>query len=290
MVLETVRDILVAAVLAGATRVLDVRRTGTIGAVYKDATELVTEADRASDEAILSVFAAGFGGLDPSIAFHLEESGVTGTTGLRWAGADPLDGTGHFAAGGTFYVVQAHFIDNGVPVAGVIFQPEAFLPFSETDACLGRIVYATRGGGVFVRRTTFTGNGFDLGELRRVSAPRPARRQTIVACVPFSGKMSERERALALKVHASGLLGSTTGTGSAGGNALMVLFGGHEAYANFGAGEDLDLAPAQVIAEEAGLTVWGPDRRPPVWHVRKQPFIIALDEDVANRILSAAGL
>ena len=37
MVLETVRDILVAAVLARATRVLDVRRTGTIGAVYKDA-------------------------------------------------------------------------------------------------------------------------------------------------------------------------------------------------------------------------------------------------------------
>jgi len=70
---------------------------------------------------------------------------------------------------------------------------------------------------------------------------------------------------------------------------MMVLFGGQDVYANFGAGDDLDLAPPQLIAEEAGLTVWGPDRRSPVWHVRKQPFIVAPSPRIAELFLSAAG-
>jgi 3'-phosphoadenosine 5'-phosphosulfate (PAPS) 3'-phosphatase len=71
---------------------------------------------------------------------------------------------------------------------------------------------------------------------------------------------------------------------------MMIVFGGQDVYANFGAGEELDLAPPQVIAEEAGLTVWGFDRRPPVWHVRKQPFVVARSPEMAERFLSAAGL
>ena len=59
-------------------------------------------------------------------------------------------------------------------------------------------------------------------------------------------------------------------------------------YANFGAGEDLDLIPPQVIAHEAGLTVWGLDRKLPVWHVRKQPFIVAPNDEIAERFLQAA--
>jgi 3'-phosphoadenosine 5'-phosphosulfate (PAPS) 3'-phosphatase len=71
---------------------------------------------------------------------------------------------------------------------------------------------------------------------------------------------------------------------------MMAIFGGHEVYANFGAGDDLDLAPGQVIALEAGLTVWGSDRRPPVWHVRKQTVIVAPDDEIADQFLRAAGL
>jgi hypothetical protein len=80
------------------------------------------------------------------------------------------------------------------------------------------------------------------------------------------------------------------GTGNAGGNALMVIFGGQDVYANLGAGEELALAPPQVIAEEVGLTVWSPDRRPPVWRVRKTPVVFAPDPETAERFLSAAGL
>jgi 3'-phosphoadenosine 5'-phosphosulfate (PAPS) 3'-phosphatase len=108
--------------------------------------------------------------------------------------------------------------------------------------------------------------------------------------VPVTTKMTAAERALALRVHDSGLVGATTAAGNAGGNVLMIVFGGQDVYANFGAGEELDLAPPQVIAEEAGLTVWTTTRRPPVWTTRKQPFIVAPDPATAERFLHAAGL
>jgi hypothetical protein len=102
--------------------------------------------------------------------------------------------------------------------------------------------------------------------------------------------MTSAERAVARRVQDSGLVGSVTGTGGAGGNVMMTIFGGQDVYANFGAGDDLDLIPPQVIAEESGMTVWGTNRRSPVWHVRKQPFIVAPSPDVAEQFLQAAGL
>lgn len=286
--LSRIRDILIEAVLAGAAQVLEVRRQGSFGERYKDATELVTDADQRSDDAILSVLRDRFP--DSSISFHLEESGVTGELGRNRVGADPLDGTSHFAAGGNLYSVQAHYIEDGVPLVGVVFQPEAYLPLGVADRPLGRLVSAARGRGALVRRTEFSGGGFELGEPRAVVRRRVVSRRSYVACVPITGKMTPEERERARRVHESGLVGSMTGTGGAGGNVMMAVFGGQDVYANFGAGEDLDLVPPQVVAEEAGLTVWGPDRRPPVWHVRKQPFIVAPDEETAERFLRAARL
>jgi hypothetical protein len=69
----------------------------------------------------------------------------------------------------------------------------------------------------------------------------------------------------------------------------MTIFGGQQVYANLGAGLDLDLMPPQVIAEEAGMTVWGIDRAAPVWHERKQPFVVAPSPAIAELFLSTAG-
>jgi 3'-phosphoadenosine 5'-phosphosulfate (PAPS) 3'-phosphatase len=208
---------------------------------------------------------------------------------MQRVGADPLDGTSHFASGGTFYSVQAHYMEDGVPMAGVVFQPEAFLPLSETAHGVGRLASAIRGSGAFVSRSEFSGSGFSLGERRAIAARPAPETRAFVACVPVTGKMTDVEKARARRVHESGLVGAATGVGGAGGNVMMVLFGGQDVYANFGAGDELDLAPPQLIAEEAGLTVWGPDRRSPVWHVRKQPFIVAPSPQIAELFLSAAG-
>jgi photosystem II stability/assembly factor-like uncharacterized protein len=60
--------------------------------------------------------------------------------------------------------------------------------------------------------------------------------------------MTPAERDRTKKVYDSGIISSTTGTGGAGGNVMMTILGGQHVYANFGAGEDLDLIPPQVIA------------------------------------------
>lgn len=291
--LNRIADVLIDAALVGAKEILAVRLSGKVQAMYKDAKELVTTADQKSDAAILNVFRSKFPPIDPEISFHLEESGATGTTGAKGskiAGADPLDGTNHFATGGTAYSVMAHYVENGIPQVGVIFQPEVYLPLAETENCLGRLVFAVRGQGAIAQRSEFHGKRFSLSKPRRVVKRAVPQTKAFVACVPIGSKMSDDERARASKVHASGIIGATTGAGNAGGNVMMSVFGGQDVYANFGAGEDLDLIPPQIIALEAGLTVWGIDRQPPVWNVRKQPFIVAPSPEIAERFLQAAGL
>jgi 3'-phosphoadenosine 5'-phosphosulfate (PAPS) 3'-phosphatase len=288
--LKRIADVLIDAVLAGAKEVLSARLSGNVQAMYKDAKELVTTADHKSDAAILNVFRSKLPPIDPEISFHLEESGKTGTPGVKVAGADPLDGTNHFAVGGTFYSVMAHYVEDGVPQVGVVFQPEVFLPLAEAENCLGRLVFAVRGQGALAQRSEFRGKGFSLSRPRRIVKRAAPETKAFVACVPLGSKMSDKERARAAKVHASGIIGATTGVGNAGGNVMMSVFGGQDVYANFGAGEDLDLIPPQVIALEAGLTVWGINRKPPLWKVRKQPFIVAPTPEIAERFLQAAGL
>ena len=288
--LDEIADVLVTAVLRGGREILAVRQAGTVQARYKDEKELVTTADQKSDAAILAVFQSQLPAIDPAISFHLEESGVTGTLGAKIAGADPLDGTNHFAAGGTSYSVMAHYVEDGVGLVGVVFQPEVFLPLTESENCIGRLVFAVQGGGAIMQRSEYRNKAFALSKPRRVVKRSAPQTRAYVACVPFGSKMTAEQRELASKVHASGIIASTTGVGGAGGNVMLSIFGGQDVYANFGAGEDLDLIPPQVIAHEAGLTVWGLDRTLPVWNVRKQPFIVAPSPEIAERFLQAAGL
>ncbi|MFN7933346.1 MAG: inositol monophosphatase family protein [Bryobacteraceae bacterium] len=284
--MDAILQILTDACMAGALEVLAVRQSGSVGAKYKDATELVTEADQRSDAAICRIFAQR---LPPTVSYTLEESGSSGPRGAQWVGADPLDGTNHFACGGNFYSIQAHYVEDGVPQAGVVFQPEIYLPLSGQSHCTGRISYAVRGSGAFFQVTEYTGSAFHLGDrriLRRIDSP-PTR--TFVSCVPLSTKMTPGEKARALRVIESGLISVTTGLGGAGANVMMTIFGGQQVYANFGAGEDLDLIPPQVIAEEAGMTVWGLDRQAPRWYAKKQPFVVAPTSAIAAAFLDAAG-
>jgi 3'-phosphoadenosine 5'-phosphosulfate (PAPS) 3'-phosphatase len=290
--MEQFLDLLTRAVLAGASEVLTVRRAGLAEAHYKDAKELVTEADQRSDAAMRRLFEEELPSIqDPAnpVELHLEESGISQTgSGVR-IGADPVDGTSHFAAGGTAYAVQAHYVTGGIPQIGVVFQPELSLPLSEQPNCVGRLAYAIRGNGAFQRRTEFTGASFQLSEPRRVFRQTLPPTKTWVACVPLSTKMKGDEWQHARRVLESGIVSVTTGLGSAGANVMLAIFGGQHVYANFGAGEDLDLIPPQVIAEEAGLTVWDLHRKSPVWHVRKQPFVVAQTPEMAEHFLKAAG-
>lgn len=88
---------------------------------HKGAIDLVTEADLASEKAILDIVRREF----PEIAVMAEESSSDYSatmTGAAWV-IDPLDGTTNFAHGFPHFAVSIGYAVDGVPLAGVIYCP-----------------------------------------------------------------------------------------------------------------------------------------------------------------------
>lgn len=94
---------------------LDKPRTIT----FKGATDLVTETDAASEDAILAVLRAAY----PGHAILGEEGGVSGDTAsdYLWC-VDPLDGTTNFAHSYPSFAVSVGVLRHAVPVAGVVIE------------------------------------------------------------------------------------------------------------------------------------------------------------------------
>ncbi|MEB3358764.1 MAG: inositol monophosphatase family protein [Synechococcales bacterium] len=82
--------------------------------------DLVTEADQASEAAILKVFQRHL----PDHAILAEESGAQGSEAnpYRWA-IDPLDGTTNYTHQYPFFAVSIGLLVEGVPQVGVVFDP-----------------------------------------------------------------------------------------------------------------------------------------------------------------------
>ena len=85
----------------------------------KSAAELVTEADEASEKAIIETIRAAF----PGHAILSEESGLnTGDTACQWI-VDPLDGTNNFAHHLAIFSISIAFALDGEVAVGVILSP-----------------------------------------------------------------------------------------------------------------------------------------------------------------------
>ncbi len=81
--------------------------------------DLVTDADRAAESAVLQRLCRSF----PNAAVLAEESGSrAGSSGERWI-VDPLDGTTNFAHGYPLYCVSIGYERDGELLAGVIYAP-----------------------------------------------------------------------------------------------------------------------------------------------------------------------
>jgi myo-inositol-1(or 4)-monophosphatase len=88
---------------------------------HKGAVDLVTEADRASEDRIVSIVRERF----PEHAILAEEGGggeAAGGAEFLWV-VDPLDGTTNFAHGLPIWSVSIGVVRRGVIVAGVVFDP-----------------------------------------------------------------------------------------------------------------------------------------------------------------------
>ncbi|MEF8825800.1 MAG: inositol monophosphatase family protein [Halapricum sp.] len=119
----------------------DLRGAGET-ATKESVNDLVTAADRASQDAILEVLQSTF----PDDVVVGEEG--TGEqyreVGREWV-VDPIDGTANFAVGLPYYCVSIALAVDGVPQVGVIASP---------PRALDRIWYGVRGEGAFVHDGT----------------------------------------------------------------------------------------------------------------------------------------
>jgi myo-inositol-1(or 4)-monophosphatase len=117
----------------------------------KGVIDLVTDADRASEAAVLAVLGERF----PGAAVLAEESGASGAGagGLRFL-VDPLDGTTNYAHGLPHFAVTVAVEDAGGLAAG-----------ATADPLRGELFLATRGGGATLGGAPLRHSGCrELGE------------------------------------------------------------------------------------------------------------------------------
>jgi myo-inositol-1(or 4)-monophosphatase len=85
---------------------------------HKSLNDLVSEVDRAAEEAIIDTLTRAF----PDHSILAEESGATGQSEYQWV-IDPLDGTTNFLHGFPQYAVSIGLLHLGIPTQAVIFDP-----------------------------------------------------------------------------------------------------------------------------------------------------------------------
>lgn len=114
---DTVRTAVEAARQAGRILVDGFSRPQDVA--LKGPRELVTAADRAAEDAVVSVIRGAY----PRDGILAEESAFrAGDSGRIWI-VDPLDGTNNYAHGYPFFSVAIAIEEDGVPVAGVVYDP-----------------------------------------------------------------------------------------------------------------------------------------------------------------------
>jgi myo-inositol-1(or 4)-monophosphatase len=102
----------------------------------KDGIDIVTDADKASEDFIMNEIGRKFPGHD-----ILTEETLTETTGSRWLWVvDPLDGTVNFSHGYPAFCISMALVEDRELIAGVVHDPMRLETFS-----------AARGGGAFLK-------------------------------------------------------------------------------------------------------------------------------------------
>jgi myo-inositol-1(or 4)-monophosphatase len=135
---------------------------------YKGGIDLVTDADKASEAALLELLRARA----PGAAVLAEESGASGgeRAGLRFL-VDPLDGTTNYAHGLPHFAVTVAAEDAAGLVAGATYDPmrdELFLAARGGGATLNGEPLAVTGHAELRRALLVTGFPYDVHEEREL--------------------------------------------------------------------------------------------------------------------------
>jgi myo-inositol-1(or 4)-monophosphatase len=206
---------------------------------YKSRNNPVTEADRASEEAIVQILREAF----PDHAFLGEEGGRRGEGEHTWL-IDPLDGTYNYAHAIPWFAVSIALEHRSRLIAGVILHP-----------VLKEVYAAERGRGAFAAGTAdLPPDAADWGDLslwRPIAVSGTRRLDEATLSTGFPPSVAETRINLD---HFTNLLISSAkirNMGSAALSLAAVALGQMEGYWEVGP-HAWDLAAGSLLVEEAG--------------------------------------
>lgn len=216
--------------------------------------DIVTNVDTAVNAHITSEIAKVF----PGEAIYSEEAPTKLESGVQWV-IDPVDGTANFSRGIPHYAVCLGVLENGVPVAGAVFNPVTNEMFS-----------FEKGMGAFLNDKKI--HVSNCMEVKESSVLLRAGRK------PENADWGGRAYTTLLKE-----AWKTSGLGSASLDTCFVAAGRVEAsvYGQFSA---LDSAPALGILIEAGGVAIARDGNPIKYAVGPQMVIAANSSGMAEKI------
>ena len=227
-----------------------VREAGEIGLRFvRDGARTFTKADASpvteADLAIDAHLAGQLRAAAPAIGWLSEETADSAERLARrqvWI-VDPIDGTRGFVAGNGEWVISAALVEDGRPLAGVLYRPTT-----------GDLYEARRGGGAFKNGVRLVVPDGALSDIGPVAGPKP-----FFDMLRRGAPLAERAPSLAslalrLAFLAEGL--------------IDVAFAGANSH-------DWDIAAAELIVEEAGGRVTGCDGAPILYN-RPEPVHQAL--------------
>ena len=221
------RDICVAAAEAGA-RVLRNLYEGPRDVRFKGRTDLVTDADKASEETVLRVLRERA----PGTRILAEESGESGGKGeLRFI-VDPLDGTTNYAHGIPIFCCTVGAEENGRVVAGCTADPMR-----------GEIFAGARGQGAELRTAKRT-------QPLRVSAAADLVEAVVCTGFPY-GDRDKLPQMIAAFGKFTELARGSRRLGSAAIDLAWVAAGRLDGFWEMGL-RPWDVAAGQLLVEEAG--------------------------------------
>jgi myo-inositol-1(or 4)-monophosphatase len=193
---------------------------------FKGRIDLVTDADRAAEEAVLLVLRERF----PGARVLAEESGASGSGELRFI-VDPLDGTTNYAHGLPLYCCTVAAEVKGTLEAGCTVDPTR-----------GEVFLARRGGGATLDGAPLRVSGVALLERALVCTGFPyGDREELPQMIANFGRLTERSR-------------GTRRLGSAALDLAYVAAGRLDGFWETGL-KPWDVAAGVLLVQEAGGVV-----------------------------------
>jgi myo-inositol-1(or 4)-monophosphatase len=192
---------------------------------YKGEVDIVTESDKRSEILIVSRLREHF----PEHGIIAEEGGNVAGKKYCWH-VDPLDGTTNFAHGYPCFAVSIGLVEDGIPVAGAVFNPVSDEMFS-----------AARGEGAFLNGTRIHVSPINKLAYSLVATGFPTHHRMKSGNINYYWEFTQRSHGVRRD-------------GSAALDLCSVACGRFEAFWEFGL-HSWDTAAGILLVQEAGGTV-----------------------------------